>query len=265
MRPGRSSKHDAYERIGILTGGGDAPGLNAVIRAVVLTARNRYGWDVVGIRQGYDGLLSDEDADRCAGRSARARSGGARRHDSRRGQPGQSVRARRRKRRRQCRLRRYVRRGAGADGTHGHRRADRGGRRRHDGNRAEAGRAGRESRRRAQDHRQRPEPDRRDLRLRHGDSDGDRSARQAANDRRKPSPRHGDGSDGAQFRLAGADGRRGGRRGRDPDPGNPVRHHDGLRPDRSVAGDAQLQPGRRRGRRGAALAGRRNTTFQAAA
>ncbi|MEO8397097.1 MAG: ATP-dependent 6-phosphofructokinase [Chloroflexota bacterium] len=47
-------------KIGILTGGGDAPGLNAVIRAVVLTARNRYGWEVIGIRQGYDGLLSDE-------------------------------------------------------------------------------------------------------------------------------------------------------------------------------------------------------------
>lgn len=47
-------------RIGILTGGGDAPGLNAVIRAAVLTARNRYGWDVLGIRQGYDGLLSDD-------------------------------------------------------------------------------------------------------------------------------------------------------------------------------------------------------------
>ncbi len=50
----------AIRRIGILTGGGDAPGLNAVIRAAVLTARNRYGWDVIGIRQGYDGLLSDE-------------------------------------------------------------------------------------------------------------------------------------------------------------------------------------------------------------
>jgi len=45
-------------RIGILTGGGDAPGLNAVIRAVVLAARNRYGWEVVGIRQGFDGLLN---------------------------------------------------------------------------------------------------------------------------------------------------------------------------------------------------------------
>jgi ATP-dependent phosphofructokinase / diphosphate-dependent phosphofructokinase len=46
------------KRIGILTGGGDAPGLNAVIRAVVLTASNRYGWEVLGIRQGFDGLLS---------------------------------------------------------------------------------------------------------------------------------------------------------------------------------------------------------------
>jgi phosphofructokinase-like protein len=43
-------------RIGISTGGGDAPGLNAVIRAVVLASHNR-GWDVVGIRDGYNGLL----------------------------------------------------------------------------------------------------------------------------------------------------------------------------------------------------------------
>jgi ATP-dependent phosphofructokinase / diphosphate-dependent phosphofructokinase len=44
------------KRIGILTGGGDAPGLNAVIRAVVLTAKNCYGWEVVGILEGFDGL-----------------------------------------------------------------------------------------------------------------------------------------------------------------------------------------------------------------
>lgn len=43
-------------RIAITTGGGDAPGLNAVIRAVVMTA-NRLGWECVGIRDGYDGLL----------------------------------------------------------------------------------------------------------------------------------------------------------------------------------------------------------------
>jgi 6-phosphofructokinase 1 len=43
-------------RIAITTGGGDAPGLNAVIRGVVMTAAH-YGWDCVGIRDGYDGLL----------------------------------------------------------------------------------------------------------------------------------------------------------------------------------------------------------------
>ena len=47
----------AHKRIGILTGGGDAPGLNAVIRAAVLTAEHVYGWDVIGILEGFDGLL----------------------------------------------------------------------------------------------------------------------------------------------------------------------------------------------------------------
>ena len=47
-------------RIAINTGGGDAPGLNAVIRAVVLSALNR-GWECYGIRDGYNGLfLPDE-------------------------------------------------------------------------------------------------------------------------------------------------------------------------------------------------------------
>jgi 6-phosphofructokinase 1 len=47
-------------RIAISTGGGDAPGLNAVIRAIVLAALNR-GWECVGIRDGYNGLLSPAD------------------------------------------------------------------------------------------------------------------------------------------------------------------------------------------------------------
>ena len=47
------------KRIAINTGGGDAPGLNAVIRAVVLAARNR-GWEVLGICRGYQGLLDTE-------------------------------------------------------------------------------------------------------------------------------------------------------------------------------------------------------------
>lgn len=43
-------------RIAINTGGGDAPGLNAVIRSVALSALNR-GWEVIGIRRGYEGML----------------------------------------------------------------------------------------------------------------------------------------------------------------------------------------------------------------
>ncbi|HUG41880.1 MAG TPA: ATP-dependent 6-phosphofructokinase [Longimicrobiales bacterium] len=46
-------------RIAINTGGGDAPGLNAVIRAAVLAALNR-GWQVCGIRKGYAGLLGED-------------------------------------------------------------------------------------------------------------------------------------------------------------------------------------------------------------
>ena len=45
------------KRIGILTGGGDAPGLNAVIRAAVKTAIYRYDCEVLGIRNGYDGFI----------------------------------------------------------------------------------------------------------------------------------------------------------------------------------------------------------------
>ncbi|PLX90199.1 MAG: 6-phosphofructokinase [Desulfuromonas sp.] len=45
--------------IAILTGGGDCPGLNAVIRAVVRTAILRYGWRVLGIEDGFDGLVGE--------------------------------------------------------------------------------------------------------------------------------------------------------------------------------------------------------------
>ena len=46
-------------RIAVNTGGGDAPGLNAVIRAVVLTAE-RLGWEVCGILDGYNGLFEED-------------------------------------------------------------------------------------------------------------------------------------------------------------------------------------------------------------
>jgi phosphofructokinase-like protein len=48
------------KKIGILTGGGDAPGLNAVIRAAVKTAINQFDFQVLGIEHGYDGFLNEE-------------------------------------------------------------------------------------------------------------------------------------------------------------------------------------------------------------
>ncbi len=45
------------KRLGILTGGGDCPGLNAVIRAVAKTAILQYGIEIVGIEDGFQGLI----------------------------------------------------------------------------------------------------------------------------------------------------------------------------------------------------------------
>src|SRR5215210_633992 len=47
-------------RVGILTGGGDAPGLNGVIRAVTMKCANDYGYEVLGIKRGWRGLLERE-------------------------------------------------------------------------------------------------------------------------------------------------------------------------------------------------------------
>jgi phosphofructokinase-like protein len=63
----RGTSHPTYPsiittqmRIAISTGGGDAPGLNAVIRAAALSAINR-GWDVLGIKRGFAGLMGDDE------------------------------------------------------------------------------------------------------------------------------------------------------------------------------------------------------------
>ncbi len=45
------------KKVGVLTGGGDCPGLNAVIRAIVKSAEKRYGWEVVGIEDSFEGLI----------------------------------------------------------------------------------------------------------------------------------------------------------------------------------------------------------------
>ena len=57
--PSRPAGGVGATRIGLLTGGGDAPGLNAVIRAVVVASERR-GWECHGIRDGFNGLLAPE-------------------------------------------------------------------------------------------------------------------------------------------------------------------------------------------------------------
>ena len=55
----RPAPRDPISRIGVLTGGGDAPGLNAVLRAVVKTAAACHGWEVLGIEDGFEGLVGE--------------------------------------------------------------------------------------------------------------------------------------------------------------------------------------------------------------
>lgn len=59
-KTGQSGKKEIpIKRIGVLTSGGDAPGMNAAIRAVVRTAI-AYGMEVVGVRRGFSGLIEED-------------------------------------------------------------------------------------------------------------------------------------------------------------------------------------------------------------
>ncbi|AHY47148.1 phosphofructokinase [Rubrobacter radiotolerans] len=49
------------KRVGMLTGGGDAPGLNGVIRAVTMRCISEYGYEVVGLRRGWKALTAPEE------------------------------------------------------------------------------------------------------------------------------------------------------------------------------------------------------------
>jgi phosphofructokinase-like protein len=49
-----------YKKIGVMTGGGDCPGLNPVIRAAVTAGSRRYGWQVLGIEDAFMGLIDLE-------------------------------------------------------------------------------------------------------------------------------------------------------------------------------------------------------------
>ncbi len=61
-------KKSKKKRIAILTGGGDCPGLNMVIKTVSQYAMNKYGWEVIGVKNALNGLLNEikfdgDDAD----------------------------------------------------------------------------------------------------------------------------------------------------------------------------------------------------------
>ena len=61
-------KKNIKKKIGILTGGGDCPGLNMAIKTVAQYAMNKYGWEVVGVKNAINGIVSDvklsgEDSD----------------------------------------------------------------------------------------------------------------------------------------------------------------------------------------------------------
>ncbi len=58
----RGKKEEEARTLGVLTSGGDAPGMNAALRAVVRTAVHA-GWKVKGIRRGYTGLLEEDFVD----------------------------------------------------------------------------------------------------------------------------------------------------------------------------------------------------------
>jgi ATP-dependent phosphofructokinase / diphosphate-dependent phosphofructokinase len=53
-------QNTSIKKIAISTGGGDAPGLNAVIRAAALSGHMR-GWEVYGVLDGFHGILSPEE------------------------------------------------------------------------------------------------------------------------------------------------------------------------------------------------------------
>ena len=228
-------------RFGVLTGGGDCPGLNAVIRAIVRRG-NQLGHEFFGYRYGWAGVLAGDGAELTA--DVDARDPAPRRDDPRHlahepVQGGERARAR-----------------EGVDGAAQPRRPDPDRRRGHARRRGQAVRRRRRRRRRAEDDRQRPRRHRLHVRLPDRGADRHRRDRPPAHHGGVAQPRdrrRGDGAHRGLDRLLLRDGRRG---RRDPRARAAVRHRGGLR--------AGPPPPRerpfvldRRGRRGGDAEGRR--------
>ena len=210
-------------RIAISTGGGDAPGLNAVIRAAVLSAINR-GWEVLGIKRGFAGLLGEDEVIPLTKDSVRgiAHLGGTILRTTNRGNPfSLSAQAARRhaiveedrsdeliENAQQLGIDALI--SIGGDGSLDIAQP--------------ALRQGHEDRRRAEDDRQRRERHDHDVRLRHRGQHRARGDRQAAHDRGESRPRDRDGGDGARRGIHRAALRRRRHGRRDPHSRDPVRH-----------------------------------------
>ena len=236
-KPSRTRRGKEIRRVAINTGGGDAPGLNAVIRAVVLAA-HRHGWEVVGIRDGYNGLfLPDQYPDgglirltpervqgithlggtiigtTNTGNPLRYPTPPSRRDDGRGGPHRRPRRG----------PRGQPHRRGGSD--RGRRLAD---------HRERPGPEGRAHRGRAQDDRQRPEQDGDHLRLRLRGLLRHRMPGPAALHGRGPPPGDGGRGDGPVRRLDRAQHRGFRHRRRHPDPGDPLRRREGRGQDQGA-------------------------------
>ena len=203
-------------KIAVNTGGGDAPGLNAVIYAVTMAAERR-GWEVYGIHTGYAGLLDTDQITRLTPEKVVGIVSSGR-HDPRHDEQGGSVQHAGQERRRGCRCPRCLRAGplqlqaprSGRPGRHRRRRlaAPRQPLRR-DGDARGGG---------AQDDRQRPRQYGHHLRVRYGGLHVDGGDRQASFHRQRPRTGDGGRTDGALRRLDRAQQRHLRVGGRDPDP-----------------------------------------------
>lgn len=61
LRSGPLMEESMIKRVAVLTGGGDCPGLNAVIRGTVKSGILHYNWDMYGIKDGFDGLINPDN------------------------------------------------------------------------------------------------------------------------------------------------------------------------------------------------------------
>ena len=211
-------------RVGVLTGGGDCPGLNAVIRAVVRKGVGVHGFEFVGYRDGWKGPLEGLTMELGVAqvRGILPRGGtilGSSRTNPFKIEGGveqikENLAARRRRR-------------PGRDRRRGHPRC-----------RHQARRPRRRRGRRTEDDRQRPVRHRLHLRLRHRGQHRQRGDRPAAHHRRVAPPgarRRGDGPARRLDRPAQRDVRR---RERRADPRAALRHRAGLRPGQEALRDA---------------------------